>query len=114
MKNKLKLLLISIVFAVAFLSVPLQLPSNAEMDNHLEKDLAAMTKEPVSKKKMAYKFLMAMVGVATSSIVIYVGLSAYNRLFKSEASSVVGLNSLRAHIIFKGPLNIFLTKTHWD
>ena len=101
------------VFAVV-LSVPLQLPSYADNNAHLEKDIAAMTKEPVSKRKIAYKFLMAMLGVATSSVVIYVGLSAYNKLFRTETSSVVGLNSLRTPNTFKDSINVFLSKTDWN
>ena len=37
-------------------------------------------KQPVSKKKMAKKFLMAMGGVAISSILLFVFLTIYNKI----------------------------------
>lgn len=37
-------------------------------------------KQPVSKKKMAKKFLMAMGGVAVSSILLFVFLTIYNKI----------------------------------
>ena len=37
-------------------------------------------KQPVSKKKMAMKFLMAMGGVAVSSILLFVFLTIYNKI----------------------------------
>ena len=36
-------------------------------------------KVPTSKKALAYKFIMAMLGVGASSIIIYVLLTIYNR-----------------------------------
>ena len=37
-------------------------------------------KQPVSKRKMAKKFLMAMGGVAVSSILLFVFLTIYNKI----------------------------------
>lgn len=113
MKNNLKLGLISLGVAVV-LMLPLQAPALADSHQQLDNNIKAMTKEPVSKKKMAYKFLMAMLGVATSSVVLYVGLSAYNRFFSGQPSAVVGLNSLRPPENFKDAVNVFLEKTDWD
>lgn len=116
-KNKFKSSLIFMVFVTALLCLPLQLPSYADTQAALDKDIAAVTKEPVSKKKIAFKFIMAMLGVATSSIVIYVGLSAYNKLFKSQSASVIGLNnikSLKSPENFRESINLFLEKTNWD
>ena len=55
-----------------------------------------------------------MVGVATSSVLIYVGLTVYNKLFKNPSASVVGLNSLRTPENFKEAINVFISKTDWD
>ena len=36
-------------------------------------------KKPISKKKIIKKFLLAMLGVLVSSLILYVGLTLYNR-----------------------------------
>ena len=41
---------------------------------------AIQYKQPVSKKKIAKKFLLAMAGVAISSILLYVILTIYNKM----------------------------------
>ena len=79
----------------------------------LNKDIAAATKAPISKKQLALKFVMAMAGVAASAVVIYVGLSFYNKLFREQSEPVVGLNSLRTPENFKESINLFLEKTNW-
>lgn len=112
MKNNFKKFLIGMVFVMAFL-MPLQKPSYAE-NTALDNDIAAVTKAPVSRKAIAFKFLMAMLGVATSSVVIYVGLSVYNKLFKSQSAEVVGLKNLRTPENFKESVNLFIEKTDWD
>ena len=111
MKNSIKKYLISIVIVTA-LFAPLLLPAYAK--NELNPSVAAATKQPESKKEIAFRFIMAMVGVATSSILIYVGLSVYNKLFKNSSETVVGLNSLRTPENFKEAINVFVKKTDWD
>ncbi|MBR6127590.1 hypothetical protein IKQ21_07900 [bacterium] len=37
-------------------------------------------KQPVGKKKILFKFVLAMLGVALSSFIIYFGLTLYNKL----------------------------------
>lgn len=111
MKNSLKKYLISIAIVTA-LFTPLLLPAYAKSE--LNPTVAAATKQPESKKEIAFRFIMAMVGVATSSILIYVGLSVYNKLFKNSSETVVGLNSLRTPENFKEAINIFIRKTDWD
>ena len=41
---------------------------------------AIQYKQPVSKKKIAKKFLLAMAGVAISSILLYIILTIYNKM----------------------------------
>ena len=94
--------------------LPLQLPTFADSQAQLNDNIKAMTKEPISKKKIAYKFIIAMLGVAASSVILYVSLSAYNRLFKSESSAAVGLNSIGTPSNFKDAVEIFIDKTDWD
>ncbi|MGN1153172.1 MAG: hypothetical protein ACI4S3_04015 [Candidatus Gastranaerophilaceae bacterium] len=113
MKNNIKLYFISFVIA-AGLMLPLQLPTFADSQAQLNDNIKAMTKEPISKKKIATKFIMAMLGVAASSIILYVSLSAYNRFFRGESSAAVGLNSLRTPENFKDAIEVFIEKTDWD
>ena len=112
MKNKFKLVLICTVIAAALIC-PLQSPAFADNNKALNKDIAAATKAPISKKQLALKFVMAMAGVAASAVVIYVGLSFYNKLFREQSEPVVGLNSLRTPENFKESSNLFLEKTNW-
>ncbi len=113
MKSKFKLVLICTVIAAALIC-PLQSPAFADNNAKLNKDISAATKTPISKKQIALKFVMAMAGVAASAVVIYVGLSFYNKLFREQSEPVVGLNSLRTPENFKESINLFLEKTNWD
>ena len=111
MKNSLKKCLISIALVTA-LFAPLTVPAYAKSD--LNPTVTAATKQPESKKEIAFRFIMAMVGVATSSILIYVGLSVYNKLFRNSSETIIGLNSLRTPENFKEAINVFVEKTDWD
>ena len=54
-----------------------------ELSHQIQPEEQASTipyKQPVSKKKMAKKFLMAMGGVAVSSILLFVFLTIYNKI----------------------------------
>lgn len=72
------------------------------------------TKAPFGKREMAMKFLLAMLGVATSSVVIYVMLSLYNRfLYKGNGGVVINEddNDFKTPTNMKEAINIFLKKT---
>lgn len=112
MKNKLKKSIIALLFALALI-VPMQteaIAKNPPLDNSIK----SATKEPFSKKELAMKFILAMVGVATSSIVLYVGLSVYNKLLNSQSKKVVGLQNLKKPENYKQGINKFLEITNWD
>ena len=72
------------------------------------------TKQPIGKRQIAMKFILAMFGVATSSIVIFVLLLLYNKFFYSGGTTKI-INE--EDIDFKTPtnmkdaINIFLKKT---
>ncbi len=72
------------------------------------------TRMPTSKKALAYKFIMAMLGVGASSVIIYVLLSIYNRFIYGTPR---GLQDKSEDDEFKTPtnmkdaINIFLKKT---
>ena len=78
-------------------------------------------KQPVSKKKIVIKFLLAMLGVAISSLVIYFGLTVYNRLRdgfvtpeKSEDSIPESDKSLVTPQNMSDAVKTFVEKTHWE
>ena len=71
-------------------------------------------KQPISKRKIAKKFLLAMGGVGASSIVLYIGLTAYNQIkdgFKVSAQEPE--ESLESPETLDSAVKIFLKKTDW-
>lgn len=76
-------------------------------------------KQPVSKRKVAKKFLAAMAGVGVSSILLYVTLSLYNKVRSSiiEAAKEIppkGETSLVTPESLTDAVKTFLEKTKWD
>lgn len=61
------------VAAVTESEIPAQVPAVKSIDY----------KQPVSKRKIAKKFLLAMGGVGISSVLLYVLLSLYNKIRES-------------------------------
>lgn len=75
--------------------------------------------KPVSKRKVAKKFLAAMAGVGVSSILLYVTLSLYNKVRSSiiEAAKEIppkGETSLVTPESLTDAIKTFLEKTKWD
>lgn len=74
-------------------------------------------KQPISKKKIVFKFLIAMLCVAISSFVIYIGLTLYNRIrdgFVSQSNtSAEEEKSLDAPEDISDAIRTFLEKTKW-
>lgn len=73
-------------------------------------------KQPVSKRKIAKKFLLAMGGVATSSLIIFLLLTLYNKVregFVSGAKTPDGEVSLETPEDLQGAVRAFLDKTDW-
>lgn len=74
-------------------------------------------KEPIGKKKIIKKFLVAMGGVAASSFILYFGLTTYNRirenLFKQKGIQV-GESSLESPENYEEAVKTFLEKTNWS
>ncbi len=70
-------------------------------------------KEPVSKRKIAMKFIYAMAGVAVSSILLFIMLTIYNRIrFKVvQSPSTDYTNTLTTPSNLKDAVNIYLEKT---
>ena len=75
-------------------------------------------KQPVSKKKIAKKFLLAMAGVGISSIVLFLMLSMYNKLRASFKSCGIhpaqdGETPLETPDNLTDAVKTFLDKTRW-
>ncbi|GEM_PF-6441865 len=75
------------------------------------------TKTPMGRKQLAIKFLIAMMGVVVSSVVIFVGLSLYNKLMYGTTTRTKDDDYSAEDDEYKTPsnmkeaLNIFLKKT---
>ena len=114
MKNRIKLLItgLAICISITFCSEGAfaDIPTNSV--NRIKTEFA--TKAPFGKREMAMKFLLAMLGVATSSVVIYVMLSLYNRfIYRGSGEVVVNEddNDFKTPTNMKEAINIFLKKT---
>lgn len=72
-------------------------------------------KQPVSKRKIAKKFLLAMAGVGVSSLLIYGGLSVYNRVRENLLpEESVKEPSLETPENINDAIKSFIEKTRWD
>ncbi len=76
-------------------------------------------KQPVSKRKIAKKFLLAMAGVAISSILLFAILSLYNKLRESlgiagQEETPENITSLTTPDNLEDAVKTFLDKTRWD
>lgn len=73
-------------------------------------------KQPVSKRKIAKKFLLAMGGVAASSLIIFLMLSLYNKVresFLNGAKIPENEVSLETPDDLQSAVRAFLNKTDW-
>lgn len=114
MKNKIKLFLtiLAISISITFSNGDAFASVNVGSVDRLKTEFA--TKAPFGKREMAMKFVLAMLGVATSSVVIYVMLSLYNRfLYKGSNEVVINEddNDFKTPTNMKDAINIFLKKT---
>ena len=76
-------------------------------------------KQPVSKKKIAKKFLLAMSGVGISSFLIFFILTIYNKIRDSIIKSTKemtsdGKTSLVTPVNLTDAIKTFLDKTKWN
>ena len=128
MKNK-----IFIIILVALLSLPVYawaVDENAAIEestsiaNTIDEEAVAQEqvddtqfKQPISKRKIAKKFLAAMGGVAASSFAIFFILSVYNRVRDGYITNNPN-NSEEASLETPDNLNsaikAFLDKTKWN
>ena len=74
-------------------------------------------KQPVSKKKIAKKFLLAMAGVAISSVALFLILTIYGKIQEIWAKTKdldINKSALNTPDNLQDAIKIFLNKTDWD
>ncbi len=116
MKNRILAIMI-----LTMLSLPVQVQAVDDVepvDAMQEEVVTPITpyKQPVSKRKIAKKFLLAMGGVAASSCIIFLLLTLYNKVresFVDGAKTPEGEVSLETPDDLQGAVRAFLDKTDW-
>ena len=82
-----------------------------------QSNLENVYKQPVSKKKLAKKFLAAMGGVAASSLALFFLLTIYNKArekYLNPVKTTDGEMSLESPDDLNSAVKTFLDKTKWD
>lgn len=114
MKNKFKIFLLVLVMSISFaLSTGDAYADTATQQKNSTK-IEFATKAPFGKRQLAMKFLLAMLGVAVSSVIIFVGLSVYNKLMYGSSHRLVindDDDDFKTPTNMKDAINIFLKKT---
>lgn len=127
MKNKIfSIILIALlalpicVWAVDDIALPAEETSVVNMldEDTDEKEVQdeSQFKQPISKRKIAKKFLAAMGGVVGSSFAIFFILSVYNRMRENYLNRVKTLDgevTLETPDDVQGAIKSFLDKTNW-
>lgn len=114
MKNRIKFLILVLAISISIVfsnGDTFAVPSNVNSVNSIKTEFAM--KAPIGKREMAMKFVLAMLGVATSSVVIYVMLTVYNKFFYGGSKIVINKddNDFKTPTNMKEAINIFLKKT---
>lgn len=113
MKNRIKLLVsvLAICISIAFCGGDAYADISTQSVSKIKTEFA--TKAPFGKRDMAMKFVLAMLGVAASSVVIYVMLSLYNKFMYRGSDVVINENDneFKTPTNMKEAINIFLKKT---
>ncbi|MCR5266686.1 MAG: hypothetical protein K6E29_08880 [Cyanobacteria bacterium RUI128] len=98
-------------------ALTLSVPALAEdvQPNAVQKpSVSVPVRKPTSKKQLAMKFAMAMMGVAASSVIIYVMLTVYNRFIYGTPKAPQPKSQdeeFKTPTNMKDALEIFLKKT---
>ena len=84
----------------------------------IPKSLPSKYKQPLGKKKLAKKFIIAMLCVAGTSIFLYAALSLYNKIREGFGDSAIvppeGEKPLDAPNDLTDAIKTFVEKTRWD
>jgi hypothetical protein len=83
-----------------------------------QQETSSTYKQPFSKKKLAKKFIIAMLCVAGTSVFLYITLSAYNKIrdgfVTTTTNSVEGEKLLDTPQDLTEAVKTFIDKTHWN
>ena len=85
-------------------------------EEQVSQNVVSPYKQPISKKKLIKKFLIAMFGVAMSSLILYLGLTIYNKArdnFNGPVKTPEGETPLETPYDLQGAVRSFLDKTEW-
>lgn len=127
LKNKilmivLAMMLISPVFAEINTGEDMvPITENAVQEKSVQQELPKLDtipyKQPVSKRKVAKKFLMAMGGVVLSSILLFLILTLYNRIRSGVIATKQEIQTCKTSLVTPEDLidaiKIFLEKTKY-
>ncbi len=127
MKNKIFSIILTIVLSLPITVWAVDDIAIEELDTRpvvgqLDEDLTEIEdvttdyKQPVSKRKIASKFLKAMAGVGVSSFIIFFMLTIYNRFrerFIEQVKTPEGEVTLETPDNLIDAIKIFLEKTKW-
>lgn len=143
MKNKILTVIIAFIF---MLSVPVLASDNmivpvddvvlvedtvgnpeetVQKDDEVVEDIPAVEKQepdipykkPISKRRLIKKFLLAMLAVGLSSVVLYFGLTVYNRFREGlpvQVKTPEGETPLSVPTDAETAVKTFLDKTRWN
>lgn len=98
-------------------TVPNDVANNVESQQNIQLP-AIPHKQPISKRKLVKKFLIAMLAVAGSSIFLYFGLTVYNQIrdgiVQPEFKITDKETSLKTPETLEEAVKTFLEKTKWE
>ncbi len=107
MKNKVVTVLLMLLLCVPVYAEPI---SSAQTET-------ISYKQPISRRKIAKKFLLAMAGVGVSSVLLFLILSLYNKVREGVADKSIFARegeSLETPDNMADAIKTFLEKTRWD
>ena len=121
MKNRIFSIILSIVLSLPIAVWAVDNAETVEQEpppivNQLDEDINETEyKQPISKRKIAKKFLMAMGGVAVSSFALFFLLTIYNRIREGYGQIKTPENetTLETPQDYNSAVKIFLEKTRW-
>ena len=127
MKNKIFSIVLALVLSLPITAWAADNISAEELDtrpavSQLDEDIVEVSettsnyKQPVSKRKIATRFLKAMAGVAVSSFIIFFMLTVYNKFrerFYEQVKTPEGEVTLETPDNLTDAIKIFLEKTKW-
>ena len=112
-------LVLSLPITVWAVDEPVVVTEPLPIENQIDEDVEVKEiehKQPISKRKIAKKFLAAMGGVAASSFAIFFILSIYNRIREGvleQVKTLEGETSLETPDDIDDAVKTFLDKTKW-